>query len=54
MDFLSTTGRITSDDISDILNVTKRAAQLKLKKLIQNKLIKVVGSGPSTYYILNK
>lgn len=54
MDFLSTTGRITSDDVSDILNLTKRAAQLKLKKLIQNKLIKVEGSGPSTYYVLNK
>ncbi len=54
MDFLSTTGRITSDDVSDILNLTKRAVQLKLKKLVQNKLLKVQGSGPSTYYILNK
>ncbi len=54
MDFLTTTGRITSDDISDILNLSKRTAQLKLKKLVQNKLIKVMGSGPSTYYILNK
>lgn len=54
MDFLSTTGRITSDDISDILNLTKRTAQLKLKKLVQSKLLKVQGNGPSTYYILNK
>lgn len=54
MDFLSTTGRITSDDISDILNMTKRSAQLKLKKLLQNKLIKLQGSGPGTFYILNK
>lgn len=54
MDFLSTTGRITSDDISDILNLTKRTAQLKLKKLMQNKLISLRGSGPSTYYVLNK
>ena len=54
MDFLSTTGRITSDDVSDVLNLTKRAAQLKLKKLIQNKLIKLQGSGPSTFYVLNK
>ncbi|MBU0999938.1 Fic family protein [Patescibacteria group bacterium] len=54
MDFLSTTGKITSDDISDILNITKRSAQLKLKKLLTNKLIKIQGSGPSTYYILNK
>lgn len=54
MDFLTTTGRITSDDVSDILNLTKRASQLKLKKLVGNKLIKVQGSGPSTYYILSR
>lgn len=54
MDFLTTTGRITSDDVSDILNLTKRAAQLKIKKLVENKLIKVQGSGPSTYYVLSK
>lgn len=54
MDFLTTTGRITSDDISDILNITKRASQLKLKKLLNNKLIKILGSGPSTHYMLNK
>lgn len=54
MDFLTTTGRITSDDVSDILHLTKRAAQLKLKKLTQNKLIKVQGSGPSTYYTLSR
>lgn len=54
MDFLSTTGRITSEDVSDVLNITKRAAQLKLKRLVQNKLIKVAGSGPSTYYVLHK
>jgi len=54
MDFLSTTGRITSDDVSEILNITKRVSQLKLKKLVGNKLIKVQGSGPSTFYRLNK
>lgn len=54
MDFLSTTGRITSDDIADILSITKRAAQLKLKRLIKNKLILLQGKGPSTFYILNK
>ncbi|MBI2597482.1 Fic family protein [Candidatus Daviesbacteria bacterium] len=54
MDFLSTTGRITSDDVSDIFKITKRAAQLKLKGLIQNKLIQVQGNGPSTYYILSR
>lgn len=54
MDFLSTTSRITSDDVADILNITKRAAQLKLKRLLRYKLIKIQGSGPSTYYILNR
>ncbi|MDP3973919.1 MAG: Fic family protein [Candidatus Daviesbacteria bacterium] len=54
MDFLTTTGRITSDDVADILKFTKRAAQLKLKRLIQNKLIKLQGSGPGTYYVLSR
>lgn len=54
MDFITTTGRITSDDVSDILSLSKRAAQLKLKKLVSNKLLKVEGSGPSTYYVLAK
>lgn len=52
MDFLTTTGRITSDDVVDILKLTKRSAQLKLKKLTDNKLIKTQGKGPSTYYTL--
>ena len=54
MDFLTTTGRITSDDVSDILKLTKRSAQLKLKELVNKKLIKPQGKGPSTYYILSK
>lgn len=54
MDFLTTVGRITSDDVTDILKLAKRSAQLKLKKLVDNKLLKSQGKGPSTYYILNK
>ena len=54
MDFLTTTGRVTSDDVTDILKLTKRSAQLKLKKLVGSKLIKAQGSGPSTYYILSR
>ncbi|MBI2020626.1 Fic family protein [Candidatus Daviesbacteria bacterium] len=54
MDFLTTTGRITSDDVSDILKLAKRSAQLKLKSLVDKKLIKSQGKGPSTYYILAK
>lgn len=52
MDFLTTTGRITSDDVVDILKLAKRSAQLKLKGLVDKKLIKVQGSGPSTYYTI--
>lgn len=54
MDFLTTTGRATSDDVVDILKLTKRSAQLKLKSLIDKKLIKPQGKGPSTYYILSR
>jgi len=54
MDFLTTNGRITSDDVADIFNITKRAAQLKLKKLLSSKLLKSQGNGPSTYYILSR
>lgn len=54
MDFLTTTGRITSEDVVDILKLAKRSAQLKLKSLVEKKLINVQGNGPSTYYIINK
>lgn len=52
MDFLTTTGQLTSQDIVDILGVAKRTAQLKLRDLIDKGLIKPEGKGPSTYYIL--
>lgn len=54
MDFLTTTGRITSKDVVDTLNVAKRTAQLKLKNLTDKGLLKQQGKGPSTYYILSK
>lgn len=54
MDFLSTTGRATSDDISDILKVAKRTAQLKLKKLSDKGLLKLKGKGPASYYTIMK
>lgn len=52
MDFLTTTGRITSDDAVDVLGVAKRTAQLKLKNLADKKLLKLNGKGPSSYYSL--
>lgn len=52
MDFLSTTGKLTSDDVTEILGIAKRTAQLKLKGLLDKKLIITQGRGPSTYYTL--
>lgn len=54
MDFLTTTGRITSDDVVDILKVAKRTSQLKLKQLTDKGLLLQKGKGPSTYYELNR
>lgn len=54
MDFLSTTGRITSDDAVDVLRVAKRTAQLKLKTLSDKGLLKLNGKGPGSYYTLAK
>jgi predicted HTH transcriptional regulator len=53
MDFLSTTGQVTSQDVVEILKIAKRTAQLKLKNLVEKKLIKMEGKGPASYYILS-
>lgn len=54
MDFLTTTGAITSDDVVDILGTAKRTAQLKLKNLADKGLLKLTGKGPSSHYSLTK
>lgn len=54
MDFLTTTGRITSGDAVDLLRVAKRTAQLKLKTLSDKGLLKLEGRGPASYYIIAK
>ena len=54
MDFLTTTGRITSDGVVDVLGVAKRTAQLKLKNLSDKGLLNMNGKGPSSYYVLVK
>jgi Fic family protein len=54
MDFLTTVGQVTSDDVVDVLGVAKRTAQLKLKTLVDKKLIKMQGRGPSSFYVLAK
>lgn len=52
VEFLTTVGRITSEDVVDILKVAKRTAQFKLKRLVEKGLIKQEGSGTAVYYIL--
>ena len=52
MDFLTTTGRITSEDVIDILGIAKRTAQLKLKKLVDNDLLERNGSTTAIFYTL--
>ncbi len=54
MDFLTTTGRITSEDVTDILKLAKRTAQLKLKKLVDKGLLERQGSTTATFYTLKK
>jgi Fic family protein len=52
MDFLTTTGKLTSKDVQEVLGIAKRTSQLKLKGLLEKGLITAQGAGPSTYYIL--
>lgn len=54
MDYLTTTLRMTSDDVVDILHIAKRTAQLKLKGLVEKGLINSEGKGPSTFYVLKE
>lgn len=52
MDFLSTTGRITSEDVMDILGIAKRTAQFKLKRLVDNGLLERHGATTALFYTL--
>lgn len=54
MDFLTTMGSITSEDVVDILKVSKRTAQLKLKRLLDYGLVERQGQTTATQYILKK
>jgi Fic family protein len=54
MDFLATTGKLTSNDVQDVLGIAKRTSQLKLKGLLDKGLIKSEGKGPSTFYTLKE
>ncbi|MEK7498179.1 MAG: Fic family protein [Patescibacteria group bacterium] len=52
VDFVISLGEIRSSDVVDILQIPKRTAQSKLKKLEEINVLKKVGSGPSTYYVI--
>lgn len=52
IDFLDQVGKITVSDVVNILECPKRTAQLHLQKLKKLKMIKQVGKGPSSAYIL--
>jgi len=52
IDFIDQVGKIDIGDTIDILHVPKRTAQLKLAKLKNLKIIKQIGKGPSSAYML--
>ncbi|OGM68683.1 hypothetical protein A2975_02905 [Candidatus Woesebacteria bacterium RIFCSPLOWO2_01_FULL_44_14] len=54
VDFVVTMGQITSSDVVDILNVPKRTAQAKLKRLEDINVLEKTGAGPTTYYVVAK
>lgn len=50
---MMTMGRVTSNDVVDILNVKERMAQNYLVELVSLKLLKKAGKGAATCYVLN-
>jgi Fic family protein len=54
IDFIDQLGKITAIDVMDILSCPKRTAQLYLQKLKKLKMIKQVGKGRASAYILEK
>jgi Fic family protein len=52
VDFVTTVGRLTSQDAVDILEIPKRTAQDKLKKLVEKGVLVKKGKGPATDYII--
>ena len=52
IDFINTIGKITVGDTVGVLGCPKRTAQLELQKLKKLKIIKQIGKGPATAYIL--
>ncbi len=51
LDFIDQMGRITVQDVMDILECPRRTAQLYLQRLKKLQMIKQVGKGPSSAYV---
>ena len=54
VDFTISIGRITSSDVVDILQVPKRTAQAKIKRLEDIRVLENHVAGPATYYVIPK
>lgn len=52
LDFLENVGRITVNDVIDILHCPRRTAQYQLQRLKRLQLIKQIGKGPASAYTL--
>ncbi len=52
IEFIDQMGQINIQDTIDILQIPKRTAQLKLSKLKKLKIIKQIGKGPSSAYVM--
>lgn len=53
IDFLDQLGKINIQDVVDILHCPKRTAQLRLQKLKKMGIIKQIGKGPASGYLLS-
>jgi Fic family protein len=54
VDFVVSTGKVTSAGVVDILGIPQRTAQSKLKKLEDIGVLKKLGAGPASYYVISK
>ena len=52
MDYATTMGSITSDEVTDITGAAKRTAQLHLQDLVRKGLLRRIGKGPSSRYVI--
>jgi len=52
LDFLDQVGKITAKDVMDIIKCPKRTAQLHLQKLKNLEMIKQIGKGPASAYVM--